>query len=89
MICVTPVEMAVNLNIVTIDTCLSVDSVYWYGSVSTSDNIALMLHSSCLTEPGVDTAAYLIIKGTIGYGNVTGGATADVGWPDRVNGCPS
>lgn len=87
-ICVTHIELAVNLLIETIDTELPVESVYCNGTLSTADNIAFILHSPWFTEPGVDTAAYLIMKGTIGYGNVTGGAATDGGNPDRVNGRP-
>lgn len=52
--------------------------------MATADNIPVILHSPCLSEYGVDTAAELVIKPTGGYGIISGGATAEGGNPDRV-----
>lgn len=58
--------------------------MYKHKTLSAADNIPVIFHSARFTEHGVDTAAYLVIKPTGGYGMVTGGATADSGKPDRT-----
>lgn len=79
----TPVEMTGNLKSDAIDTLVSVGTVKWYNSLSTTDNMAVIVPSACLSESGVDTATNLILKHTNGNSSVTSGATIDVGRPKR------
>lgn len=81
---VTPTELTGNLSINSTDTEKAVETVYKYGTTPTADNMPGMFHSTCLPEPGVDAAAYLVIKPSGGYGIITGGATAELGKPDPV-----
>lgn len=76
--------MSGNLNRNTTDTDVAVETVYCYWTFSTTDNIPGIFHPTCFTEYGVDTAAYLVMKPTGGYGMLPGGATADSGKPDRA-----
>lgn len=80
---VSPAEMSGNFNLNTMDSEVAVETVYCYQTLSTADNIPGMFPSTCFTEYGVDTAAYLVIKPTGGYGILSGGTTTDLGKPDR------
>lgn len=80
----TPGEITVNFVSMASDTESPVKAVYEYGALSTADNIPLIFANRRLTERGVDTAIYLIIKHTDGYGVISGGVTADSGKPDRT-----